>query len=116
MDPLTFYLFCRVTMSLGYALAIGDMASTVRALFYGGREANIGWRYVIEHWKMPAFMVLRVVFGLLIVWLSVGNAFAPYVWYAIPASLIPNAILAYVVWGNFRIANTGREKARSLYQ
>jgi len=118
MDSVLFYFFCRIMMSVGFILAVLDVFSTIAALAYGGREANPIWRWVMAAiiyfssskalWGIP-----RILLALGSIWLGVGNAYAPFVWYSIPTAIIPNAILAYVVWSNFSIANRLREKARS---
>lgn len=112
MDPITFYVFCRVSMMLGYSLAVLDAASTTGAIYYGGREANPLWRVVMglikEKWIVP-----RLLLALGVVWLGVGNATAPFAWWKVAAAILPNAVLAYVVWRNFGIAKALREKARS---
>ncbi len=112
MEPLTFYLFCRVTMVLAFGLAVLDCFSTAAALAYGGKEANPIWRWVMG-FLGPMWVIPRVLLALLIVWLNVGNALAPFVWYAVPAALVPILVLGYVVFSNFRIALRLREKARS---
>ena len=115
MGYLTFYFFCRVMMMLGYGLAVLDAASTTGAIYYGGKEANPLWRVVMglikEKWIAP-----RLLLALGIVWLGVGNAFAPFAWWKVLAAIVPNMVLAYVVWSNFRIAKTLRENARSNLQ
>jgi len=121
MDYMTYYYFCRTMMSVGFILAVLDVFSTIAALAYGGREANPLWRWVmaaVAYFKCPKALwgIPRILLALGAVWLSVGNATAPFVWYAIPAALIPNAVLAYVVWSNFKIGKALREKARSEYQ
>lgn len=116
MDPITFYIFCRVTMMLGFGLgSIGDVFSTNAALAHGGKEANPLWR-----WAMgilgPKWVIPRVLLAQAIVWANVGNAFGEYVWWAALAAVVPLLVLGYVVWSNFRIAKTLREKARSNLQ
>ena len=118
MDQTLFYYFCRIFMAVGFALAVLDFASTMAALAYGGREANPLWRWVMAviamvSTKKGLWGVARIWLALLIVWLGVGNATAPFVWYTIPAAIIPNTVLAYVVWRNFGIAKNLREMARS---
>lgn len=121
MDYLTFYFFCRIVMVLGFALAVADVFSTIAALAYGGREANPLWRWVmagVAYFKGPKALwgIPRILLALGIVWLGVGNAFAPFAWWKVIAAIVPNAVLAYVVFNNFRIAKTLREKARSNLQ
>jgi hypothetical protein len=121
MDYLTFYYFSRVMMVLGFGLAVADVFSTIAALAYGGREANPLWRWVmagIAYLKGPKALwgIPRILLALGIIWLGVGNAFAPYVWWKIPAAIVPNLVLAYVVWNNFGIAKMLRERARSNLQ
>jgi len=116
-DHLTFYFFSRIMMVLGFALAVADVFSTISALAYGGREANPLWRWVmagIAYFKGPKALwgVPRILLALVVVWMGVGNAFAPFAWWKVAAAILPNAVLAYVVWNNFRIAKTLREKAR----
>lgn len=121
MEPTLFYYFCRTMMMVGFALAVLDVFSTIAALAYGGREANPLWRWVmaaVAYFKGPKALwgIPRILLALLIIWLSVGNAFAPYHWWAVVGAILPNLILAYVVWSNFRIAKALREKARSEYR
>lgn len=112
MEPTLFYFLCRTLMVLGFLLAILDAASTIAALAFGGREANPLWRWAMgilgPYWVIP-----RLLLGLAIVWVNVGTATAPYVWYAIPAAVVPLLVMGYVVFSNFRIAHRLREKARS---
>ena len=115
MDPITFYYFCRTFMVLAFILGVLDAVSTGAALAYGGREANPIWRWVIgiigPYWIIP-----RIGFALGIVWVNVGTATAPFVWYAIPGAVLPVLLLLYVVVSNFRIAIRLRRLARSEYR
>lgn len=115
MDPTLFYYFCRICMVLGYALAIMDAFSTIAALAYGGKEANPIWEWFMgvlgPYWCIP-----RILLAQGIVWVNVNNATAPFVWYVIPAAILPIMLLGYVVQSNFRIAYRLRRAARAQYR
>lgn len=111
MSLIVIHILIRAFMFLVFLGAMGDVVSTIIAIRAGAIEANpvTGW---IMRICGPKWVIARLLFGLLNIWIVMHNPAARESWTGLASFTFNIVLMSFVIWHNLGVAKKLKAQRR----